>query len=80
MTPSVLVDSVAYIDAGTGSYILAAIASGVAGLWMFFRSWMSRMKRKIRPGSEESPTPDEVPQEPEATEGITPLETPGDRG
>ena len=80
MTPSVLVDSVAYIDAGTGSYILAAIASGVAGLWMFFRSWMSRMKRKIRPGSEESSTPDEVSQEPEAAEGITPQETPGDRG
>ena len=80
MTPSVLVDSVAYIDAGTGSYILAAIASGVAGLWMFFRSWMSRMKRKIRPGSEESSTPDEVSQEPEAAEEITPLETPGDRG
>ena len=80
MTPSVLVDSVAYIDAGTGSYILAAIASGVAGLWMFFRSWMSRMKRKIRPGSEESSTPDEVSQEPEAAERITPQETPGDRG
>jgi hypothetical protein len=80
MTPSVLVDSVAYIDAGTGSYILAAIASGVAGLWMFFRSWMSRMKRKIRPGSEESSIPDEVSQEPEPVEGITPQETPGDRG
>ena len=80
MTPSVLVDSAAYIDAGTGSYILAAIASGVAGLWMFFRSWMSRMKRKIRPGSEESSTLDEVSQEPEAAEGITAQETPGDRG
>ena len=37
----------AYIDAGTGSYILAAIASGVAGLWFIFRSWASRIKRKV---------------------------------
>lgn len=38
---------VAYIDAGTGSYILAAIASGVAGLWFFFRSWAAKVKRKV---------------------------------
>jgi hypothetical protein len=38
---------VAYIDAGTGSYILAAIASGVAGLWFFLRSWASKLKRKV---------------------------------
>ena len=38
---------VAYIDAGTGSYILAAIASGVAGLWFILRSWASKLKRKV---------------------------------
>ena len=38
---------VAYIDAGTGSYILAAIASGVAGLWFILRSWASKIKRKV---------------------------------
>ena len=38
---------VAYIDAGTGSYILAAIASGVAGLWFFLRSWASKIRRKV---------------------------------
>lgn len=38
---------VAYIDAGTGSYILAAIASGVAGLWFFLRSWAAKLKRKV---------------------------------
>lgn len=38
---------VAYIDAGTGSYILAAIASGVAGLWFFLRSWAAKVKRKV---------------------------------
>ena len=38
---------VAYIDAGTGSYILAAIASGVAGLWFILRSWASKVKRKV---------------------------------
>ena len=41
------VDLVAYIDAGTGSYILAAIASGVAGLWFILRSWASKIKRKV---------------------------------
>lgn len=43
-----MVHLVAYIDAGTGSYILAAIASGAAGLWMFFRSGLSRIRRKLR--------------------------------
>ena len=39
---------VAYIDAGTGSYILAAIASGVAGFWFFLRSGMAKLKRKLK--------------------------------
>ena len=29
---------VSYIDAGSGSYLLAAIASGAAGTWFFIRS------------------------------------------
>lgn len=39
---------VAYIDAGTGSYILAAIASGVAGFWFFLRSGLAKIKRKLK--------------------------------
>jgi hypothetical protein len=33
-----MLDLVGYIDAGTGSYLLAAIASGAAGTWFFGRS------------------------------------------
>jgi hypothetical protein len=37
-----MLKTVAYIDAGTGSYLLAAIASGAAGIWFFVRSkWAS---------------------------------------
>ena len=59
---------VAYIDAGTGSYILAAIASGVAGLWFILRSWASKVKRKVtgQPAlvyseDDETNTPEEPP-------------------
>lgn len=51
MESIVLLDTAAYIDAGTGSYLLAAIASGAAGLWMFFRSGMARFRRKLGLGS-----------------------------
>lgn len=45
-----------YIDAGSGSYLLAAIASGAAGTWFFIRSKMSRLgRRKAQP--EETDTP-----------------------
>ena len=54
MTALDLADVAAYIDAGTGSYLLAAIASGAAGLWMFFRSGLSRLRRKVRGESAES--------------------------
>lgn len=37
---------VAYIDAGTGSYLLAAIASGAAGTWFFIRSKMGSLGRR----------------------------------
>ena len=34
----------AYIDAGTGSYLLAAIASGAAGTWFFIRSQFAKLR------------------------------------
>ena len=33
-----------YIDAGTGSYLLAAIAGGAAGVWFFIRSSIARLR------------------------------------
>ena len=38
---------VAYIDAGTGSYLLAAIASGVAGAWFFIHAQIAKIRRKL---------------------------------
>lgn len=39
-------DHLAYLDAGSGSYILAAIASGLAGVWFYLRSaWSKLFKR-----------------------------------
>ena len=35
---------VGYIDAGSGSYLLAAIASGAAGSWFFIRSTFAKMR------------------------------------
>lgn len=32
------VDLVGYIDAGTGSYVLAAFAGGIATMWFFIRA------------------------------------------
>jgi hypothetical protein len=37
-------DLVAYIDAGSGSYLLAAIASGAAGTWFFIRSKFAKLR------------------------------------
>ena len=39
-----MLDVVAYIDAGTGSYLLAAIASGTAGAWFYIRSKFAKMR------------------------------------
>ena len=44
---------VAYIDAGTGSYVLAAIASGVAGAWFFLHAQISKIRRKLTGKSNE---------------------------
>lgn len=63
---------VAYIDAGTGSYLLAAIASGAAGLWMFFRSGMAKVRRKVKGERvSEEPAPEGVPSEGETEEPVT---------
>ena len=37
-------DQLAYIDAGSGSYLLAAIASGAAGTWFFIRSQFAKLR------------------------------------
>ena len=37
--------TILYIDAGTGSMLLAAIASGAAGLWYLIRSKYYALKR-----------------------------------
>lgn len=47
-----MLKTVGYIDAGTGSYLLAAIASGAAGIWFFIRSkWASIRGRGPGKGS-----------------------------
>lgn len=49
---------VGYIDAGSGSYLLAAIASGAAGTWFYIRSKYAKLRGR-------GPTPDPV-AEPES--------------
>lgn len=39
-----MLDLVGYIDAGTGSYLLAAVASGAAGIWFFVRSNFAKLR------------------------------------
>ena len=41
-----MLDLVGYIDAGTGSYLLAAIASGAAGTGFFIRSNVAKLRGK----------------------------------
>lgn len=72
MSAASVFDVVAYIDAGTGSYLLAAIASGAAGLWMFFRSGLVKLRRKVTRSQPEMVESDDVvldetePEEPVA--------------
>ena len=50
---------VGYIDAGSGSYLLAAIASGAAGLWFFVRTKFSSLTgRGKSTGTAETAAPD----------------------
>lgn len=51
-----------YIDAGSGSYLLAAIASGAAGTWFFIRSKFSRISKRKSSGAT-SPEADAAPNE-----------------
>ena len=46
-----MLDVVGYIDAGSGSYMLAAIASGAAGTWFFIRSKFAKLRGR---GGEEA--------------------------
>ena len=39
-----MLELVGYIDAGSGSYLLAAIASGAAGTWFFIRSKYAKLR------------------------------------
>jgi hypothetical protein len=39
-----MLDLVGYIDAGSGSYLLAAIASGTAGAWFYVRSKFAKLR------------------------------------
>lgn len=52
---------VGYIDAGSGSYLLAAIASGGAGVWFFIRSkWAKLRGRGPKPETTVEVTAQEV--------------------
>lgn len=54
-----MLNLVGYIDAGSGSYLLAAIASGAAGLWFFVRTKFSSLtNRGKQAGTAETATPD----------------------
>ena len=81
MNLTALMDTVAYIDAGTGSYLLAAIASGAAGLWLFLRSGMVRLKRKVtgKPAPDSEPL-DESGESAEAVTSTDVEEEPSTRG
>ena len=54
-----MLNLVGYIDAGSGSYLLAAIASGAAGLWFFVRTKFSSLTgRSKSTGTAETTAPD----------------------
>jgi len=44
-------DTIAYIDAGTGSYLLAALAGGAATFWFFLKSSMARIFGRGKPAT-----------------------------
>ncbi len=39
-----MLELVGYIDAGSGSYVLAAVASGAAGVWFYVRSKFAKLR------------------------------------
>ena len=69
-----MLDLVGYIDAGTGSYLLAAIASGAAGTWFFIRSNIAKLRgRRLEDQPETTEMPESV--EPTATAESRPSST-----
>ena len=50
-----MLNLVGYIDAGSGSYLLAAVASGAAGTWFFIRSKFASLRGR-------GPTSDTTPE------------------
>ena len=56
-----MVQLLAYIDAGTGSYLLAAIASGAAGTWFFIRSKVGSFGRRKSAPTDPDTTPESAP-------------------
>lgn len=48
---------VGYIDAGSGSYLLAAIASGAAGTWFYIRSKVAKLRGRGNPASDTESAP-----------------------
>lgn len=54
-----MLNLVAYIDAGSGSMLLAAVASGAAGVWFFVRSKIAAITGRNKPADSAEPaTPD----------------------
>ncbi len=56
-----MLNLVGYIDAGSGSYLLAAVASGAAGTWFFIRSKFANLRgrKPVDTPEVESPTLDQ---------------------
>ena len=52
-----MLNTVGYIDAGSGSYLLAAVASGAAGLWFFVRSKFATLRGRKLEDSPSEPEP-----------------------
>jgi hypothetical protein len=56
-----MLNSVGYIDAGTGSYLLAAIASGAAGSWFFLRSQVAKLRGRGKSAASTDQAPEPTP-------------------
>ena len=52
----------AYLDAGTGSMVVATVAAGAAGVGVAVRAGFAKLRRKPKdePAAEEAPSTDEV--------------------
>lgn len=44
-----------YLDAGTGSMIITAIAGGIAGIGVAGKMWLQRLKSKVTGKSSDAP-------------------------